>query len=283
MHSDVGTVQTIASSSGVFAVYVGGNKIRNQGVAVTLSGRVLDRSTLAWDVRLSLWGDRNRVVSLSGAPYFIGLQTFSPGLPPGSYLAPRIRSYADANGDGVIVPFEVVIDTVSGWAGTPNPTQGAAVSSGLRVGRWRVSTTLEYRAGHTLFNGVEWIRCGTFTAATCRARNDPTSSLESQAVASAAAAAFAPTVDYFEDADFLKLRDLSVTFDVPASATSLLRARGATITLVGRNLLTWTGYSGVDPEAGSYPMSAAGLPPIVEDFGALPPLRSWTLRVQLAY
>jgi len=279
MHSDVGTLQTIASSSGVFTIYLGGNKIRNQGVAATLSGRVLDRSTLAWDVRLSVWGNRNRVIALSGAPSFNGFQTFAPGLPPGSYLAPRIRSYADANGDGIIVPSEVVIDTLSGWAGTPNPTQGAAVSSALRFGRWRVATTLEYRAGQTLINGLEWLRCGNL--GTCRGRNDPTASLEAQAVASAATRAV--TVDYFEDADYLKVRDLSVSFDVPAGAASLLRARGATITLVGRNLLTLTGYSGVDPEAGSYPLSIAGLPPSVADLGTLPPLRSWTLRVQLAY
>jgi len=279
MHSNVGTLQTIASSSGYFTAYVGGNKVRNQGVAATLSGRVLDRAALAWDIRLSIWGNRNRLVALSGAPYFNGFQVFAPGLPPGSYLAPRIRSYADANGDGIIVPFEVVIDTLSGWAGTPNPTQGAALTSGLRVGPWRVSTTLDYRAGHTLLNAVEVIRCGR---GRCRARNDARSSLEAQAVASAAEQV--ATLDYFEDADFLKVRDLSVSFDLPAGATSLLRARGATVTLVGRNLLTWTGYSGVDPEAASYPLSTGGgLPPTVTDYGAMPPLRSWTLRVQLAY
>jgi len=105
--------------------------------------------------------------------------------------------------------------------------------------------------------------------------------VESQAIASSALAGAA--VDYFEDADFLKLRDVSVSFDVPPAAASLVRARGATITLVGRNLLTWTGYSGVDPEAGSYPLSFGVDMPNVADYGALPPLRSWTLRVQLAY
>jgi hypothetical protein len=180
----------------------------------------------------------------------------------------------------VIVLSEVVLDTLSGWAGAPDPTQGAALTSGWRFGRWRVSALLEYRAGHVLLNYLEWTRCARLIA-TCRGRNDPTASLEEQAAA--AAAPWTITTDYYEDADFLKLRDLSVSFDVPAGAMSVLHARGATITLIGRNLATWTGYSGIDPEAGSYPMPFLGLRPSVQDNGTLPPLRSWTLRVQLAY
>jgi hypothetical protein len=279
-HSDAVALRPLAQPSGYSYGYVGGTKISNRGVAISVGGRVLDRPNLAWDIRLSMWGNRNRMKDVGGAPFALGGQHFMSGYPTGFYFAPRIRSYADANGDGVIVPSEVVLDSLRGWAGTPYPTQGASLNTGLRLGRWRVATMLEYRAGHTLFNQVEWSRCTDFRPV-CRGRHDPTASLGEQAVAAAAPAG--PTLDYFEDADFLKLRDLSVTFDVPASAISPLRARGATITLVGRNLLTWTGYSGADPEAGSYPLAVSGLPPTVADYGTLPPLRSWTLRVQLAY
>jgi len=280
MRSDITVFQPLPQPFPIAYGLVSGTRIGNRGVAATLAGRLLDRSTLGWDVRLSLWGNRNRIVKLGLVPFGFESQFYIDGDPAGSYRAPRIRSFADANGDGVIVPSEVVVDSLSGWAGTPYPTQGASLNTGLRLGRWRVSTMLEYRAGHTLFNRLEWLRCTDFRPV-CRGRHDPTASLREQAVAAAATAG--PTVDYFEDADFLKVRDLSVSFDVPASVMSALRARGATITLVGRNLLTWTGYSGPDPEAGSYPLSAGGFPPTVADIGTLPPLRSWTLRVQLAY
>jgi len=227
-----------------------------------------------------MWGNRNRLAALNQPTSFRGYQFFAPGYPTGGYRAVAIRSWADANGDGIITPSEVVGDTILAWAGSPYPTQGAALTSGWRLReRWHVSATLEYRAGQTLLNEVEWARC---LFATCRARNDPRSSLEEQAIASSAV--LSPTVPYFEDADFLKLRALSVSWDVPARTTSALGARGATITLVGRNLFTWTGYSGPDPEAGSYPLPLfAGEAPSIADTGTLPPLRSWTLRVQLAY
>ncbi len=88
------------------------------------------------------------------------------------------------------------------------------------------------------------------------------------------ASGYALTTAYFEDADYVKLRELALSFDAP---------RGVTITLVGRNLATWTGYSGLDPEAGSYGTLAPGRPRAVADLATLPVPRSWTLRIDLAY
>jgi len=59
--------------------------------------------------------------------------------------------------------------------------------------------------------------------------------------------------DYFvEDATYVKLRELSVAYNVSdrlLGATGLNRMlRGAKIALIGRNLYTWTDYSGFDPD-----------------------------------
>lgn len=62
-------------------------------------------------------------------------------------------------------------------------------------------------------------------------------------------------VDYFvEDAGFVKLREASVRYQLPRRFTSVLSkvgANGASLSLIGRNLLTWTNYKGYDPEVGS--------------------------------
>lgn len=61
-------------------------------------------------------------------------------------------------------------------------------------------------------------------------------------------------VDYFvEDAGFVKLREVSVRYQVPrrfSSALSRVGATGASLSLIGRNVLTWTKYKGYDPEVG---------------------------------
>lgn len=61
--------------------------------------------------------------------------------------------------------------------------------------------------------------------------------------------------DWFvEDASFVKLRELSVRYRVPASRFAFLGRAGmdgVTFGLIGRNLLTFTDYSGYDPEVGA--------------------------------
>lgn len=55
-----------------------------------------------------------------------------------------------------------------------------------------------------------------------------------------------------ERADFVRWRDLSVTYRLPVDLIERLGLQNASFTLQGRNLAIWTGYSGVDPEVNVY-------------------------------
>jgi hypothetical protein len=59
---------------------------------------------------------------------------------------------------------------------------------------------------------------------------------------------------YVQNASFVKLRELTLSYELPASfASSLLRgARGLRVELSGRNLKTWSNYPGVDPEVSNF-------------------------------
>jgi TonB-dependent SusC/RagA subfamily outer membrane receptor len=277
IHSNVTYTKPLSSPSGCcFYGYVPGAEISNRGVEATLAGALLDRPTLRWDVRLSVWGNRNRLLRLPGPAVMLGSggigwswQQLAPGYPTAGYWTRPIQSFADANGDGIIDASEVVVAASFVPQGTPYPTQGLALSSKLSLARrWHLSTTLDYRAGQTLFNEAAWERC---LAAVCRERNDPATPLAAQARAVATSVSAS---GYIEDADYLKVREVAVAFDVSPKAT---------ITLAGRNVLTLTGYSGGDPEAGSYGFLVPGQPRTIQDVLTVPPLRSWTLRLQVTY
>jgi hypothetical protein len=67
-------------------------------------------------------------------------------------------------------------------------------------------------------------------------------------------AANGPTDYFVENAGFVKLRELSVRYRFGSRAMGMLNrigARGASISLVGRNLLTFSDYKGYDPEVGN--------------------------------
>ncbi len=59
-------------------------------------------------------------------------------------------------------------------------------------------------------------------------------------------------------ADFIRLRELGVTYTLPSSLIEKIGARSATITAAGRNLALWTKYPGADPEMNAIGLGSAG-------------------------
>ena len=63
-----------------------------------------------------------------------------------------------------------------------------------------------------------------------------------------------PTSYFVEDASFVKLREFSLRYRLPSSFTNALARLGVSqmgVSLIGRNLLTFTNYKGYDPEVGN--------------------------------
>lgn len=53
---------------------------------------------------------------------------------------------------------------------------------------------------------------------------------------------------WIEDGSFIRLTNVKLSYECPKKLYSKLKIKGLTITLQGNNLLTWTNYSGFDPE-----------------------------------
>ncbi len=62
--------------------------------------------------------------------------------------------------------------------------------------------------------------------------------------------------DYFiRSTNFAKLREVSLTYEASPGVLRRAGARSLALTVTGRNLNTWTHYTGLDPESS---VSAAG-------------------------
>lgn len=54
---------------------------------------------------------------------------------------------------------------------------------------------------------------------------------------------------FIQEADFVKLREVSLTYTLPTSWSNAFRVKSASFTVSGRNLAIWTKYDlGSDPE-----------------------------------
>lgn len=89
-----------------------------------------------------------------------------------------------------------------------------------------------------------------------------------------------PTNESVEDASYVKLREVSVNYNIGA-----VGGQGNwTVGLVGRNLHTWTKYRGYDPEVGRATGTQLNNSSLVGvDYFTFPNLRTFTLQVSTAF
>jgi TonB-linked SusC/RagA family outer membrane protein len=254
--------------------------VTNKGVEISANATLVHRTKVSVDLYASAWGTRSRVKTLGPkiAPIIFGLggatQRIQPGYAPGSYFQ-LPYTYSDANGDGLIALTEVTVGTTPVLQGQPFPDHGGSLSTTISLfQRLHLYGLADGRFGNRLFNSTEQFRCGV---GNCAGRNDPKASL---AVQAAAVANIKGTqAGYMEQADFIKLRELSLTYDAPAPWAGRIGASSLSFTIAGRNLATWTKYTGLDPElneAGQNNFTTA-------DFLTQPPVRYWIGRVNMTF
>src|SRR5690606_2926990 len=134
---------------------------------------------------------------------------------------------------------------------------------------------LNHRGGFKVYNAGSEFRCAVFVR--CQEAYAPGSSLALQA--RRVSGLLGTSAGYIEDASFWKLREVSLTFDAPNEWARRLRSSSLRLTLAGRNLATWPGYTGFDPEInynGTSNYSTA-------EFFTQPPVRYLTARVSLGW
>ena len=81
----------------------------------------------------------------------------------------------------------------------------------------------------------------------------------------------------------MKLRELTFGYELPAGLTARLfngRAQNARLELSGRNLKTWTKYTGLDPEVSNFGNQPLGR---FQDVTPYPPSRSFYLTVSTTF
>jgi TonB-dependent starch-binding outer membrane protein SusC len=86
--------------------------------------------------------------------------------------------------------------------------------------------------------------------------------------------------EWVEDASFVKLREMSLRYRFDQPWVRALGGRSLELTLAGRNLATWTNYSGLDPEVN---MFAANTVARGTDFGTTPVPRTFVVGVNVNF
>ncbi|HEX8272041.1 MAG TPA: SusC/RagA family TonB-linked outer membrane protein [Longimicrobiaceae bacterium] len=273
--------------------------VSNTGFEATLNARVLELPSLQWDFSLSASTNKNELVELGEGiePIIFGSnrleQRHIEGYPLGGFWGKKV-SYQDVNGDGLLtvggcsgttaypaVGCEAGVAAESDYIGSPLPTREVAFSTNVTLFDFvKVSGLLDYKGGHTQMNFTRFDRCSWEVI--CEAAFVPTATNLKDQAGVIAFSYLEPSVNtyvYYEDSDFLKLRELSLTLMAPDRFASRFGMSGLRLTVSGRNLATWTDYSGFDPEVNSFGLSNFQ----TYDYYTQAPLRYYTARIDVNF
>ncbi|AHG89359.1 TonB-dependent outer membrane protein, SusC/RagA [Gemmatirosa kalamazoonensis] len=256
--------------------------LRNRGFEVQLSGKLLDTRPLGVELTVGGSTNDNELLNLGAGVSPItfnagagAVQQHRPGYPAGGYWAVPY-TFADANHDGMIARSEVTAGDTTVYLGNPLPRREWQLTPAVTLfQRLRVQALVSHRAGYKVYNLTERYRC---VLGNCLAIADPTAPLADQARA-IAAAVYGTDAGFVEDGSFTKLRELTFTLSASPRIARMLRTSAASFTVAGRNLWLSSKYTGFDPEITSTPGSNF----TSADFLTVPPVRTWTARLNLTF
>lgn len=295
--------QPIAASAGASQLTVTRNlgSVRNSGLEATITATLLDTRNFGWDMTVGGSHNTNKVESLGvdalgnpNPPIGTGSTRTVAGFPISGVYA-RTYTYADANGNGIIEPSEVNVQTACPADAGINCQPGGFMYVGYAVPRdlvtvqngfdffqrkLHISILLDYKGGFSLFNNTVSFYCQQSNV--CHDEAVKTTSLDDQARSVAQRyTAVTTQFGYWENGQFWRLREVGATLTVPKAISDMMRSRDASLTFTARNLHVWTAYKGTDPESGYNTNPSTGN--VQSDFSTTSPPTYATIRLNLHY
>ena len=275
-------------------------RVKNAGLEYSINAQLFTYRGVEGSLLVNGSRNDNKLINLGQgiAPIIFGsdnTQRHQNGYPLGGYWAVPIKSYADLNGDKMIsrtncptnngtrnpqgtgLPAcEVTLGDTAVFIGSPFPLSEVSFTPQLTLAKnITLRALIDHRGGQKLLNFTERFRCVSF--GNCFAANSTTAPLDQQA--RYIAGLMGTDYGYIEDASFTKLREVSVSLGVPQRYVSRFGFSGATLTLAGRNLHTWTNYTGLDPEINEN----GGFNFSTDEFLSQPQVRYYTIRLDLGW
>jgi TonB-linked SusC/RagA family outer membrane protein len=255
-------------------------EIANSGIELMLTGMVMERDKFMWDAYVTIATNNNELVSFNGARdetvfgSFADVQRHREGYPMGAFWAVDVDR--DATGEAILDSGGgVTVANSCRWApsdpdwnqaaecediymGPSRPTFEASLGSTWTIfSDLRLSAQLDYRAGHYQWCAICSINSrsdrNTWDINTGGTDLNPNVSETDILVLRSR-----QTLSHISPADFIKFRELSLTYSLPQRYSQNIPG-GAQydLTVSGRNLWMWTKYEGKgDPEVMFSPNSS---------------------------
>jgi len=274
--------------------FINVGKLVNRGLEISAHAVPVNRPNVSWDVRVGANTLHNEVTDMGhgvdSIPPFGILNRVQTGWQLGAWRTHKIVSVDTTTGVVVVTEHNV-------FAGNVLPTFEGNVSTNLTVMRnLRFYGLIDTKRGHKVRNFTDFFRETQLVRSNnrldtlqlskverLRRYGNPNAGLSIPAFITDSSASGLTVNDvqdaYIQDATFIRLRELSVSYTLPQRWARMLQATTATITLAGQNLALWTKFQGFDPEVVSNALALYNR----DDFFTQPPVRRYVIRMNVTF
>jgi outer membrane receptor protein involved in Fe transport len=281
--SDLLVRPLLAPSTGVNQMVINGGSMRTRGTEVGLTLVPIESRTngFTWTSRTTYQQNSSKILSFAPGvlPFTIGAAggfgtaygrlKFSPGNSVSAIYGNR------QNADGTVSRDIVLADA--------NPKYTMAFSNDLTWSNFRLGTVADFRKGGTVSNlTLNLYDEGNTTWDYDKPSPDKTIGATLGAYRYNKWGGGANTSMYLFDGSFVKIREVTLSYDVPQQRLARLQqfgVRSSSLSISGRNLFIISGYDGFDPEVNNGGNVVARF----VDLAPYPPSRSFFFTVNLGF
>ena len=257
---------SLASSTGFSSQYINGGQLSTHGTEIALDLTPIDMGSFGWQSNTIYSSAKSKITRLPVPPFNPGVGSF--GTTFGNVFIQQgqsptvIQSFV-----GCSVPLSATgscasANKIIGFVGDAQPDYQMGFINDFRFGPVSLNSLVDWRKGGHGINLTNNYFDGGLLADTAAANKRL-----------AGLAAGLPV--YVENTGFVKIREITLGYQVPdAFANKLLagHSKNLRLELSGRNLHTWTKYTGLDPEVSNFSNQAVGR---IQDVTPYPPWKSF--------
>ncbi len=283
-------------------------EVENKGIELGINMVPLKGRNWSWDVWVNYTKNKNNVNSLgdTDATRLVLNSSYSVNLvaevdkplgaiySAGPLMTDDGRPVVDGNG----LP---VADPNQHYLGSINPDYILGVGTTLTIGAFALSANGDYRSGGVMYSYTA--RLNYFVGnAWNSAYNDREPFIVPNSVVDNGDGTYSENINPVSRADvftywgsilaaeenhvvdrsYFKLRNVSLTYNIPTKVSDIVKVNNASLTVFGRNLALWTPEENnfVDPEGSTYGTGLAGQ---LGEFGGLPTSASYGVALNLSF
>jgi TonB-linked SusC/RagA family outer membrane protein len=285
---------TISRTSGYLSAQVNVGEVSNKGIELLINGTPIAKPNFTWNASFNLGYNKSEVLSLinpevhdewlqldqnrAQTAYIHNIE----GLPYGQVTGYQYLRDASGNitHNASGLPLRDDEAGLVAFGSGVHPLTGGITNS-FTIKKFDIGFLVDYKMGAVIFSGTNsWLYRRGMHKNTLVGRENGIGDIPASNIS-----AYYNEIrnkiaeEFIYDADFVKLREVTIGYQLPSHLLNKLKIRSGKVSLVGRNLLLLhSKVENIDPESTYNEGNAQGM-----DFFQLPQTRSYGVNLNLSF